>query len=138
MKEKKRVVFDTNVYISLFGFPGQTAMVRLWELAVSGRFDLFVSPFILEEFQVVGLTKFHHSESDMEFFMERIINVAKLVYPSENVNVIPQKHPDNKILSCALAAEADFLVTGDKKHLVKLNTFKGISIFLPAEFLNRI
>ena len=41
-------------------------------------------------------------------------------------------------LSCALAAEADFIVSGDKKHLLALRQFQGIPIISPAEFLRRL
>jgi predicted nucleic acid-binding protein len=39
------------------------------------------------------------------------------------------------ILECALAAEADFLVSHHEKHLVKLRRFREIPIVNPAEFL---
>jgi predicted nucleic acid-binding protein len=42
------------------------------------------------------------------------------------------------ILECALAAEADFIVSGDKKHLLVLRRFRGIPIVSPAEFLRRL
>ncbi len=107
MREMIKVVFDTNIYISLFSFPGKTNLNRLWELAVSRRFELYVSPFILNEFRKVCLTKFHFEEKDIDFFMERILSTAHVVEPSESVDVIPEKHADNEILACAVAAEAD-------------------------------
>jgi predicted nucleic acid-binding protein len=42
------------------------------------------------------------------------------------------------VLECALAGEADYLVTGDKKHLLPLRQFRGIRIISPAEFLKRL
>jgi predicted nucleic acid-binding protein len=42
------------------------------------------------------------------------------------------------VLECALAAEADYIVSGDKKHLLALREFRGISIVSPAEFLRKI
>jgi predicted nucleic acid-binding protein len=42
------------------------------------------------------------------------------------------------VLECALAAEADYIVSGDKKHLLALQQFQGISIVSPADFLRRI
>jgi predicted nucleic acid-binding protein len=40
------------------------------------------------------------------------------------------------ILECALSAEADCIVTGDKKHLLSLGRFKDIPIINPVEFLS--
>lgn len=42
---------------------------------------------------------------------------------------------DNRILECALAADAKFVVTGDKKHLLPLGSFQGVSIVGLADFL---
>jgi len=60
------------------------------------------------------------------------------VEPSESVDVIPEKLADNEILACALATEADYLVTGDKKHLLPLKSFRRISIISPNEFFNAL
>jgi predicted nucleic acid-binding protein len=40
---------------------------------------------------------------------------------------------DDNILACALAAEADYLVTGDA-DLLELHEFKGTSIATPKDF----
>ena len=42
--------------------------------------------------------------------------------------------PDNRILECAVEAQEDVIVTGDK-HLLKLKKYKGINIITLAEFL---
>jgi predicted nucleic acid-binding protein len=42
------------------------------------------------------------------------------------------------ILECALAAEADFIVSGDKKHLLALRQFRGTPIVSPVDFLRRL
>ena len=42
------------------------------------------------------------------------------------------------VLECALAAEADCIVSGDKRHLLPLKVFRGIPIIRPADFLRRL
>jgi predicted nucleic acid-binding protein len=42
------------------------------------------------------------------------------------------------VLECALAAEADYIVSGDKKHLLVLREFRGIRIVSPSDFLRRL
>jgi predicted nucleic acid-binding protein len=42
--------------------------------------------------------------------------------------------PDNLILECAAAAEADVVVSGDR-HLLKLRRLEGTSIIRLADFL---
>ena len=45
--DKLRVVCDTNVLLSMLGFPGGR-LDALWEIIQDGRIDLFLSEFILE------------------------------------------------------------------------------------------
>lgn len=42
---------------------------------------------------------------------------------------------DNKVLSCAVEAKADYIVTGDKDLLV-LKSYQGIKIVTPRELLS--
>lgn len=39
---------------------------------------------------------------------------------------------------CALAAEADFILSGDNRHPLALQAFRGIPIVRPAELLQRL
>jgi len=41
-----------------------------------------------------------------------------------------------RILECAVAADADAIVTGDR-HLLRLRRFRGTSIMSPRDFLDR-
>jgi predicted nucleic acid-binding protein len=43
---------------------------------------------------------------------------------------------DNRILECVAAAQAEFLVTGDKEHLLPLGSYRGAKIVTPAQFLD--
>ena len=42
---------------------------------------------------------------------------------------------DNKFLSLALSVKADFLVTGDRKHLISMHPYRGIPIVSEADFV---
>lgn len=53
------------------------------------------------------------------------------------LDVVKTDPDDNKIIECAVAAGADAIVTGDKKHLLPIRSFQGIKIVEIAEFLNR-
>lgn len=43
---------------------------------------------------------------------------------------------DNRILECAAAARSEFLVTGDKEHLLPLGSYHGTKIVTPAQYLD--
>ena len=44
--------------------------------------------------------------------------------------------PDHRILEAAMAADADYLVTGDRRHLQRLQGFRDTRIVSPREFLD--
>jgi predicted nucleic acid-binding protein len=48
-----------------------------------------------------------------------------------------EDEPDNRILECAVIAEADLIVTGDH-HLLDLREFEGIPLVRLADFLRMI
>ena len=60
--------------------------------------------------------------------------VARTVTPTDNVNAVDADPSDNRILECALAAEAEVTVTGDT-HLLSLGSFRDIPIQRVARFL---
>jgi uncharacterized protein len=45
---------------------------------------------------------------------------------------------DDKVLECAVVANATHIVSGDRKRLLPLGTYRGIRIVSPAEFLRTI
>ena len=55
---------------------------------------------------------------------------------TERVHVILDDPSDNRFLECALAGEVSAIVSRDR-HLLKLNSFRGIPILTPSEFLER-
>lgn len=128
-----RVVADTNIYISAFNFGGQAS--RLMELAQEGSLELFVSPAILQEFQGVLIGKFKWSRDQALAALSNILRFAELVHPREFLQVVRKDPSDDRILECALAAGAAFIVSGDT-HLRKLGQFRGTSILGLREFLD--
>jgi predicted nucleic acid-binding protein len=69
---------------------------------------------------------------------EALTNSATLVFPMERASGATIDPDDEMILECALAGEADLIVSGDKKHLLPLRRFRGILIVNPADFLRQI
>ena len=100
--------------------------------------ELISSSFILKEFERVLVGKLDFSHEEAEFACRTLRQMAAFVEPIERIKVVKEKDADNRILECALAAEAQFLVTGDTKHLLPLKVFRGILIKSPREILDRL
>ena len=63
-------------------------------------------------------------------------SMADVMDPTETISVVKENDADNRIIECAVEAQADFLITGDKEHILPLRNFRGIRIVGPAEFLD--
>ncbi|MBI5410374.1 MAG: putative toxin-antitoxin system toxin component, PIN family [Nitrospirae bacterium] len=127
-----KAVFDTNVYISALLIPGSKGE-QAFLLARRRRVTLCSSVPILAETARVLRTKFHQPENDIKAALKMIGRAAQIARPSRKVAVL-QDVPDNRILECAVAAQADLIVTGDQ-HLLALKEFEGIPVVRLADFL---
>jgi len=90
----------------------------------------------MAEFDRVLAEKFHHAYVKRVKLQSLLAKITDLVEPDEVVT--ESRHdPDNRVLECAVAANADVIVSGDKKHLLLLGSFRTIPIVSPTEFLDR-
>ena len=119
--KKLRVVFDTNIFISAIIFGGNPR--QCLELARNGEIQLFSSRLILVEFAQKLRQKFFFEEQDIRDAIQGILLFTTLVSPTKKITIVKKDPTDNKILECAEEAEADFLLSGDKKHLLPLKKF---------------
>jgi putative PIN family toxin of toxin-antitoxin system len=127
-----KVIFDTNVFISAFIVPGSQGE-QAFLFAQHGRFDLYTSVAILTETARKLREKFDQSAEDVTDALKIISRASTVLKPRATVTVLDDE-PDNRILECALDAQADLVVTGDR-HLLKLKKFQGTPIIRLADFL---
>jgi putative PIN family toxin of toxin-antitoxin system len=132
-----RAVVDTNVIISgaiKLGIPRE-----IWSAFKSGDCKLVLSSSMFMELSgVLQRPKFHNliGEGGRKELLLYLELFAEVVEPTDSVTVC-RDPKDNHILSCAVKAGVDFIVSGDDDLLV-LKTFRGIPILKPKEFLTRL
>ena len=131
-----KVVLDTNVIVSGLNFPGNERIVL--DLARRGRYELYLSPFILEESAGVLERKFGWHEEAVARVLGVFREAASVIEPGRRPQVIDGNEADNRILECAVAASADYLVTGDRRHLLPLRLHMGVRIVNAPRFLSSI
>ena len=66
--------------------------------------------------------------------MDTNIFISSLVELQESVRAVAKDPSDSKIIECALAGKAYFIVSGDK-HLLDLRQYQKIKIVTPNQFL---
>ncbi|MBI4049485.1 MAG: putative toxin-antitoxin system toxin component, PIN family [Candidatus Doudnabacteria bacterium] len=126
------IVFDTNIYIAAFLGRGFIYTLLYKVLDRNSGFTLYYSSDIKTEL----IEKFNEgkiSSTDVDDLLDSLKENAVFVNAQEKVDVIKDDPDDNKILECALAAEADLVVTMDR-HPLKFKSFGGIGIVHPNSF----
>jgi uncharacterized protein len=129
----KRVVADTNIFVSALQFGGKPK--QLLDLATDGEVDLAISDAIIAETLRVLRDKFHRTPEWLVEADRQLRVIARLVEPGDSLDVIEADPTDDRILECAVAAEAETIISGDT-HLLSLRSFRGIPIQRVAEFLS--
>lgn len=130
-----RVVLDANIWISFLLTRGETiaSIFKAWE---KEKFSLIVTEeIILEIEQVVerlSLKRIINYE-DARALVRRLKKNTELIVSFSDINISSDKN-DNRYLACALDGEVDYLVTGDKKHLLPLKKIGKTKIVSPKEF----
>lgn len=123
-----KVVLDTCI-LKLATLPNQDNPAALiLALAARGKFELWASPAILDEYGAV-------LASDPEV-LALVQDCAQLCHPLSVLSII-RHEPDNRFVECALAVDSDFLITVntarghfDRRHYGKTR------VVTPGEFVN--
>jgi putative PIN family toxin of toxin-antitoxin system len=134
---RPRVIFDTNVFLrALINPKGVNARL----VQSLDRFILVVSPAIIEEVaevlsrpELLGVKGIRKLDADR---LVELLRKAPVVFPTETVTVC-RDPDDDKFLEAALAAKAEYLVTGDK-DLRDIGEYACVKIRFPAEFLREL
>lgn len=95
---------------------------------------VFISPEIYAELynKVAGKRETLSGQS-LDWLIYRLSTGAILIHPVEKIKNASRDKDDNKIIECAVEAEADLIVTMDK-DLLKLKRFRHIGIVHPKTF----
>lgn len=133
-----KAVLDTNVVISILLWKGKTR--KILDLANNGKVEIITSDKIITELKkVISYPKFlilvNQSNLTSEHLVRRYLESVKLVRDRYLLKIIKDDPSDNIVLSCALSAKANFIVSGDK-HLLNLKKFQNIPILSTREFID--
>jgi putative PIN family toxin of toxin-antitoxin system len=137
-----KVVLDTNVFVSSLlvkaGLPAQ--VLDAWR---ERRYLLITSPSIISEIRVTLnypriRRKYPIADEDVEQLVALLEHDALLVPGGAHVGgAVPQDPSDEIVLACALDAQADLIVSGDR-HLLDLGAYESIPILTVRQFLERL
>ena len=132
---KTIVVFDTNIFISAVFWEGKPYNVV--KKAINQEIIVFISNYIIDEIRKVLARDLNLEKQEIDDIVNAVLYFTHLIEPKESVKVIKDDPKDDKILDCALACNADFIVSQDN-HLLNLKSFRNIKIVSPEEFLKTL
>jgi uncharacterized protein len=130
-----KVVMDTNVFVSGVFFSGPPYQIlKAWQ---SGKFELVLSPEILDEYQRVGeILAEERPRIDLNPILNFVIEHAKVYRPTKLREPVCEDPDDDKFLACALASGSGVIISGDK-HLLNVSGYQEIQILKPREFVDK-
>jgi uncharacterized protein len=132
-KSKLKVVIDTNVFVSGLTFKGKPREVL--DLIWRGDIEACISSFILKEVEETLKKDFSWDRDQIKHTIEKIKARTILIQPKNKVSVIKENDDDNRILECAIEGTVQYLISGDRKHLLPLEEYQGTKIISPSDFL---
>jgi putative PIN family toxin of toxin-antitoxin system len=132
----RRVALDTNVLVSALLFSGE-----MGRIVAGWKDDTFVPVFTrgtFDEFRrVLAYPKFSLTVQEIEALIEdEVLPFCEVIEIEEEISGVCRDPADDKFLSCAAAAGAECLVSGDK-DLLNLGSFRNIPIVSAAAFLRK-
>ena len=134
-----RVVLDTNILIGALitkGTPPDT-LYRAW---LRGEIELVTSVAQIAEFaRVLARPRIRRlvDADEANALVESIATRAIVLDIVPEVDISPDP-ADNPILATAIAGNADFIVSGDKKHVLSLGDVRGIPVVTARDALDRL
>jgi putative PIN family toxin of toxin-antitoxin system len=136
-----RIVADTNTVVS--GFLWQGPPRRLIDLARERRLTLCTSLTLVAELaEVIAREKFAKRVRAAGLSAAELVqdyeHLAEIVTPEPLPAPVSRDPDDDHVLACALAAKAELIVSGDKRHLLVLSEYQGIPIRTASDVLSRL
>lgn len=67
-----------------------------------------------------------------------LLGFLELVTITGDLRVVPADPKDDMIVECAVVAAADYIVSGDRRHLLVLESYQNVRIIGPGLLLTRV
>jgi putative PIN family toxin of toxin-antitoxin system len=127
---KLNIVPDTGFYIAATLKDGYARSYLIGKGSNYLSYQLYSSEAILLEVQFKLENKFGYDRPKVIEAIGRIRKIVSIVHPSQIVKVV-RDADDNKILECALEANAKVVLAFDK-DLLDIKDYEGIKIVHPS------
>jgi uncharacterized protein len=135
-----KAVLDSSTLVSAFltprGISGQVL-----DAARARAFALSLSREILDEVAASLLRKtklrarYGYGAEELGRFSDGLLGFAQLVADLPSGRFVPGDPKDDMVVATAVAADADYLVTGDRRHILPIGSHGRTRIVTARQFL---
>ena len=131
------IVLDTNCLLQ--ALPSNSPFHKIWTEILDGNICLCVNTDVLEEYEEVLALK--TTPEIARNIIDAIVNLTTTVFQNTYVHfeLLPADSDDNKFVDCAVASDAEYIVTNDK-HFNPLKTipWPKVEIIKIVDFIKLI
>jgi putative PIN family toxin of toxin-antitoxin system len=131
--KKVKLVLDTNVL--LVSLPEFSPWHWIIKAMLDSQFRLLLTNDIVMEYDEKLLERYSaaYTKDLLDLFLK--LDNVQLIEPAYKWNLISADPDDNKFVDCAVAGNADFIVSNDRHfQVLKQVSFPAISVLTVAEF----
>ena len=131
------IVLDTNCLLQ--ALPSNSPFHKIWTEVLDGRICLCVNTDILEEYEEILARK--TTPEIARNIVDAIANLSTTIFQNTYVHfeLLPADSDDNKFVDCAVASDAEYIVTNDKHfNPLKEIHWPKVEIIKIAEFIKLI
>ena len=133
----RRIVLDTNCLLQ--ALPTRSPYHKIWEEVLAGRICLCVNTEILNEYEEIltEKTTFEIAHNVVESIARLHTTVFQEVYI--HFGLIEADPDDNKFVDCAVAADAEYIVTNDSHFsILKHTVWPRLTVIAIKEFVKQM
>ena len=131
------IVLDTNCLLQ--ALPSRSPYHKIWEDVLAGKISLCVNTEILNEYEEILSAK--TTPQIARNVVEAIARLHTTTYQEVYIHfgLIEQDLDDNKFVDCAVAANAEYIVTNDSHFsILKEIEWPRLNVLTIVEFLEQI
>lgn len=128
-----KIVVDTNVFVSSFFGGNPKQVIDYWK---NGEITICLSKSIIEEYLNV-LTRMNlGNEQELVELLALFRKGFNCLFTAQppRLRIVERDPDDNKFIECAVAANAKYIITGDK-DLLEIKSYFDLIIITPSFFL---
>ena len=131
------IVLDTNCLLQ--ALPSNSPYHKVWTEVLDGRISLCVNTDILEEYEEVLARK--ATPEIARNIVDAIANLTTTTMQNTYVHfeLLPADSDDNKFVDCAVASDAEYIVTNDKHfNPLKKIPWPKVEIIKIVDFIKQL